>query len=336
MIQNIQLLRAVAALLVCMHHTKPHYVSIGGQNELLIKFSEYGFIGVDIFFVISGFIMVYSTKKLSSGINSATTFMKKRFLRIFTAYWPVLIVAILASTYFNIPRWEGINILHSIFLTSTDMTKLAIPVSWSLSYELYFYFLFTFLILWKYKISFKIILSIFIGLTLCQVFFYSKGIKPPFFVSPFLCEFFAGCLLGLFYNKIESLPVAVICFLVALSLFYLGADANIRNGIWRVVYYGVASVLLLYSFLIFELKNLKTPKAIKIFGDSSYGLYLIHTIILLFFYWTGARNYIVQHYTFSPELIYLLLLVIMILLSIVYYKVIEKPFYKSSLKIFLN
>jgi len=55
------MLRAIAALLVLLHHTLPHYEVMGGSLSFIKQLSSWGFVGVDIFFIISGFIMAYTT-----------------------------------------------------------------------------------------------------------------------------------------------------------------------------------------------------------------------------------------------------------------------------------
>jgi len=58
---NVQILRALAAILVVLHHSLPHYLEMGGKSSLLGHIGQYGFVGVDIFFVISGFVIYKAT-----------------------------------------------------------------------------------------------------------------------------------------------------------------------------------------------------------------------------------------------------------------------------------
>jgi peptidoglycan/LPS O-acetylase OafA/YrhL len=61
MFSNIQALRAFAGIAVFFHHAGPHYGALNGQFEIGSRLAEWGFIGVDIFFVISGFVICHTT-----------------------------------------------------------------------------------------------------------------------------------------------------------------------------------------------------------------------------------------------------------------------------------
>ena len=123
-IYSIQYLRAIAALMVAANHaiTYPFDVETGEQ-------------GVDIFFVISGFIMVYIMEKNQ---RSWSRFLKARFFRIAPLYYLCTIFAVIIG-YIEIP-----NLLHSIqTVTFIKFYKTSPPlaVGWTLEYEFIFYLL---------------------------------------------------------------------------------------------------------------------------------------------------------------------------------------------------
>ncbi len=93
MLTNIQFLRFVAALLVVFYHTSNHVRMTGVDQGVFFEIAEaVGFAGVDIFFVISGFIMFHTTKK-TTGALSMVEFLKRRMARIFSGYWPFFFLA---------------------------------------------------------------------------------------------------------------------------------------------------------------------------------------------------------------------------------------------------
>jgi len=88
-IASLQILRAYAALAVVFYHVV-HEISVQSPDSVghyLEEMSLRGPSGVDLFFVISGFIMLYNHKSDSSGWNSSKEFLIKRVKRIYPVYW---------------------------------------------------------------------------------------------------------------------------------------------------------------------------------------------------------------------------------------------------------
>ena len=134
----IQVLRAVAALMVLFFHLQPHWDLV----PLLSRFGEWtrwGFSGVDVFFVLSGF-GVYRSGRAAQGNLRVPAFLWKRFSRIYFGYWPVFIVVTVivraASMKELLPADEMVG---SFFLLYPNIWKNWIPTAWSLTFELMFY-----------------------------------------------------------------------------------------------------------------------------------------------------------------------------------------------------
>src|SRR6185369_11737463 len=139
MFKNIQMLRAVAAAMVLLYHAVPHYQAMGGASLLFIKAASTGFAGVDIFFVISGFVAAHSTLDKARTVSNAWVFAKRRLLRIYLGYWPFFGLT-LALTGVYAPRaLDEMDLISSFFLTRIELKSLLLFVTWSLSFELLFY-----------------------------------------------------------------------------------------------------------------------------------------------------------------------------------------------------
>ena len=138
------MLRGFAILMVFLFHSLPHYEAMNGGFYSLKFLMSYGFVGVDIFFVICGFIMMHLSS--TERENGAGVFLRKRIVRIYAGYWPCLLIAMIELGVNSPVGFDRISLFNSIFLTSIDMNQLVIPVTWSLTYELYFYVLFAVLI----------------------------------------------------------------------------------------------------------------------------------------------------------------------------------------------
>lgn len=332
-LHNIQVLRATAAIMVVMHHTFPHYAAMGITLPFLESLANWGFVGVDIFFIISGFIMAYTTFNKPRGVQSAKTFIQHRLFRIYLGYIPFLLIMILVLWHFNPEKLTHLDIVGSFSLLNANMYQLVLPVSWSLSFELYFYLLFlaTFFIslqkLYTYLPLFTILL---LGLVLFAT--YSDSLPISFFYSSFLLEFFLGVLLYMYKEYLIYNWLLVVAIIIMLLSFWIGVEYETKNGLVRVATFGVSACTLVLSALILESKNFSYKKGfLASLGNASYTLYLSHLVFLELFYFTGLRNIFNSTEMFLSLLGYFFVLSITIIFSLYYYRFIEKPLYKKAI-----
>ena len=115
-LHNIQALRAIAAILVIMHHAFPHYEAMGGTLVWIQHISTWGFAGVDIFFVISGFIMAYTTFAKKRTLHNGKTFFKHRIFRIFLGYWPFFIAMFVIIYITNPNKLASLDLIFSFII----------------------------------------------------------------------------------------------------------------------------------------------------------------------------------------------------------------------------
>ena len=333
-LHNIQALRAIAAIMVILHHALPHYNAMGGSLKIIRHISEWGFAGVDIFFVISGFIMAYTTFHKDRNTTSATTFLKHRLYRIYLGYWPFFFIMLSILVVINSQRLSSINIIDSFTLSNTDMFQLVLPVSWSLSYELYFYFLFLFTFLFSVK-KLYIIIPLFVGFILFLVLyaFFNPNFSIHFLYSHFLLEFFAGVLLYMYKEYLMKRWIILLSLLIiGISLWY-GINHETKNGFPRVLTFGTTALFIVIIALILEQENLyRAGKNFESLGNASYTLYLSHLIIIELFYLTGLRGFFTHDNIIMPFIGLFLLITLCILFSLIYYKKIEKPSYQKAIK----
>jgi peptidoglycan/LPS O-acetylase OafA/YrhL len=281
-IHSLQYLRAIAALLVVLHHSIWKSTQYGGSDSVMSWFTI-GFIGVDIFFIISGFII--SQIIYIKNIN-IFNFLKARLLRIIPLYWILttvaLVVFIIMPDKVNSSGGET-NILYS-YLLFPDSSKFLIQNGWTLSYEFYFYFIISIGLLFSNKLKFIIPLSIIIFIVLFGSIYKQETVLYAFLTNSLLIEFLLGMLI---FKIIKFIPshqaISVLYFFTAiLILLYV----EIYNGIGiRFIDYGIPSLLIFISIFNLE-EKIKCQKdsilgqiMMKI-GNSSYSLYLIHPFIL--------------------------------------------------------
>jgi len=331
-LSNIQMLRAIAAILVVLHHALPHYIVMGGSIGLIAVVSHWGFLGVDIFFLISGFIMAYTTFDKDRTLLSAKTFFKHRLFRIYLGYWPFFIVMAIILYLTNPAKLFSLDAVGSLYLVNADMFQLVLPISWSLSYELYFYFLFLFTFLFSIKqlnILMPLLMAVILSISIYSHF--EVNFVKSFFYSPFLLEFFAGVLLYMYRGYIVKLWILPFVVVLAIVAYWYGITNETKNGILRIATFGVGAFAIVLTALILEQKNIySSGKLFKALGDSSYTLYLSHLIVLELFYFSGLRTFFTG--TSEKALLGLLLITfISVIFSLIYYRFIEKTIYKKAI-----
>lgn len=332
-LHNIQMLRAVAALLVVLHHTLPHYEAMGSTLGGVVMLSQWGFLGVDIFFVISGFIMAYTTFDKERTVASAKTFFKHRLLRIYLGYWPFFFVMLALLSVINPSKLHSLDSVGSFFLINADMFELVLPISWSLSFELYFYFLFLFTFLFSVK-QLYIVVPAFVGfiLPLILYLFFNPQLPQSFFYSPFLLEFFAGVLLYMYRDYLMKLWILPLCLLVAVITYGYGITYETKNGLFRVLTFGTGALFIVLGALILEQKNLyRAGKKLETLGNASYTLYLSHLFIIQLFYTLGLRGVFTSSGQLLPLLGFLGVVSLAVIFSVFYYKKVEKPIYQKAI-----
>jgi len=120
-----------------------------------------GFFGIDVFFVISGFVISLTVFPEQRNLQGAATFLRRRLARVYLGYWPFGLLALYALPLHNPADLLQVSTFLSLALTNADLTLLALPVAWSLAYELYFYALFGLLYCCSNAVIKRALLAIF-------------------------------------------------------------------------------------------------------------------------------------------------------------------------------
>lgn len=140
---SLQIGRALAALAVVVHHAAgAASLSSGGEGALALQLLGLGYLGVDYFFVLSGFIIAYSTLAGPQDGAAASHYCTARLSRIFLPYLPV---AMGLLVLFALVPALGAHMEYSVFASLTLLPSNELPVlsvAWSLQHELVFYVLF--------------------------------------------------------------------------------------------------------------------------------------------------------------------------------------------------
>lgn len=286
MINSIQFLRAVAAFLVLLFHTQ-QALNKFGYGEAFIGFQ----VGVDIFFVISGFIifLIAHNKKPLPG-----DFLVRRLIRIVPLYW--LYTGILVALLLLFPdafqqlKFDLSNVLNSyLFLLSKNNLGdigTVLSVGWTLAFEMYFYVLFTVSLMLPPRIQ---LLFLVVFITTCAILsLYIKNI--PIFLSVLFSalplEFLGGCLLAKLYLLGKNLHplfalAAIACGIV--GIYYASLHGNISSAFdaSRVEYFALPAILMVYGVVSLEsVPGITFPRITLLLGDASYSIYLCHNFVI--------------------------------------------------------
>lgn len=276
MMYSIQYLRAIAAILVVILHSfykESQYIMKLNSNMLFAN------IGVDIFFVISGFIMAYTFKENSNG----NVFLIKRCIRILPLYWLTSILALLSILLFggqSVEKIYATNIFYSFFLIPSE-TEFLNPNGWTLTYEFIFYFIFSipiFMRLNKWQ-SLKLASVIILCMPLLGWFFDIRTILLETITSSILVEFFYGIIMYCIYYKFNVFKGNLLCSL--LMLLISAFMFILLQSYPRYISFGIPALLFCMSIVNLENKlKCGGRNLMFIIGESSYSIYLIHAFIL--------------------------------------------------------
>ncbi|MED4224246.1 acyltransferase [Neobacillus cucumis] len=282
---SLQMIRGIAAILVVLHHFTNLFRENFNINFSYGLFSP-GYMGVDIFFILSGFLMYYIHHKDLGHRKKLTSFIRKRFIRIYPVYW--VVAGLLSIIYFVAPNlgnsyYRNPSFIIKSLLLVPQTHQPILGVAWSLTHEVFFYIMFAIFISLNKKYSIYIFIF-WVSLTVVNLFVSFNNYLVEFIFSSYNFEFLLGSLIAyLIINKrLTSAKVTIIVSILLLTVSWITAF-NYNIGPYRLLFWGIPSALLLYGLVIRDITlNKKTPKFLVFIGDASYSIYLTHIVGLLF------------------------------------------------------
>lgn len=266
MINNIQGLRAFAVIIVVIFHMTGAALSYGFSDSILSTLGTWGASGVDIFFVISGFIMVYICHKKQ---RTPKEFIINRLTRIAPLYWILtiafgLMLALLPSA-FRDTTFDINHILSSLIFMSQllGFGHPTISPGWTLEYEFAFYTLFAFFLFLPMP---KNLIITSIALLIIAIFTSINSV---------IIEFSYGLLAGWLFINGKLKKHAKVLFLI--GSIALIASIAYQEKIHRVFSWGTPSLLIVLGCAhLNQIKN----NTIILLGNASYSIYLTHILVM--------------------------------------------------------
>lgn len=342
-IASLQYLRGFAALLVVVAH-----------NSFLLEGDWVkhipGALGVDIFFIISGFIMTFITYQSA---ESPTSFIIKRFFRI----WPVFFIVWLVSYLFVYPERTFDQMACSLYFCLQDYSLPApsfgfstLGPPWTLSYEIMFYLVFTISMSVSYRYRSYVCALVFLMSSVGFQLYYnghfdfSSQASPAVVVvhgwqawiklmsNTIVFEFIAGMLLAelTLTNKLPLLsPLGRKLMLLALLLAVVSAgiigpqEFGMSGGFW------IAFIIMTTVIMLSYRSGTGSNRTFIFLGDISYSLYLIHYSLMVF-----LAQFISEHASPTERLgMFALSVTASIVIAAVMFNWIEKPSIQAGKKV---
>jgi exopolysaccharide production protein ExoZ len=293
-LQSLQILRAVAAGSVVYYH--------------ILALPHFGSFGVDIFFVLSGFVMAMV---VAQG-QSPSAFVISRVSRVVPLYWllttGLLLLAVVVPRLFNSTTADLGDYLKSLLFIPyfKDNGKLhpMLFVGWTLNYEMFFY-----ACVWVGMVLARA-RTLWISAALLTAAFVVGGlwvddrVANAFFGKPLLFEFVMGMLAFDAHRRGwgRRLP-AGLCLAVALGGFvFMAVVESVQGGAHSLLWFGLPALAVVYATVLLEPALQRAPPALvrslAAAGDASYATYLSHPYVVeLVRKIVGAKLGLVDIYT---------------------------------------
>lgn len=312
-LESVDMLRGIAALSVCVFHFSVGNPALLSEGFWLKRILSYGHLGVEMFFIISGFVIPYSLYKINHQYKYTKSFLLRRILRVDPPYLATIVI-IITLNYISMlsPYYRGLPyhidyynlIIHFGYINTIVGQPWLSPVFWTLAIEFQFYLIMA--LIFPLIINKNYWISIPICLLFVSTFFIFNNQSLVFSSSLF---FVLGILT--FYYHIAFLNKKIILTAIALLILL-------------IYHYNSIAVLCvsIFTFLTIAFVKNWSNKYLLFLGSISYSVYLLHVTI-------GGRiinlslNFLKGDYIRIMVILFSLL--ITILISYLFYRTIELP-----------
>ena len=319
MLRNVQALRGLAALLVVFVHLEVLARLAGLRAGLTV----FGNAGVDVFFVISGLIMVVTT---SGRKQTPLGFLRNRLTRIAPLYWAITLavfaLALAAPALLQNTTADPVNLLKSLsfipYERGDGTMHPVVFVGWTLNYEMAFYLVFAVGLLLPSRLAgLALSIAVLVAAAVAGQVLQPKSPLLSFYTTPMILEFGAGMMLGALFVR-ERLPkgpewgapavaLGAASFAVMLAGPWLWPQAD------RAVMFGLPALIIVTCGLVAERAGRVLGQGwIQLLGAASYSIYLTH------FFCTQAITKAAEKLAgFGPVLMWALVPAVFVLVAVV-------------------
>jgi exopolysaccharide production protein ExoZ len=296
-IPSLQILRAIAACSVVLTHAVSRYdrqFPMELETAFLFSFSDFvvlGNFGVDLFFVISGFLMFHAHQADFGRPGAIWYFLLRRLVRIVPIYWILttigLILLAFAPTLFTHHKgieWQWVigNYLFIPLPMSDGMKEPVIGAGWTLGYEMHFYWLFAFTLIFRQNVGPLFLMVILLSSIIFGRYLEASHPWINLVTSWFLLEFIFGMLVCILIKKVQLCQeFAIVCLTAAVLTILMSGFSPPIDLFSRVLQWGLPSAVILWSILSLNLScSGFLSNILVLIGDASYSIYLFQVFSL--------------------------------------------------------
>ncbi|WP_427023483.1 acyltransferase family protein [Aureimonas ureilytica] len=285
-IGEIQWLRAVAALMVVAAHIKIaldlRYYGLTFEQSPVSPFPFVA--GVDVFFVISGFVMAHSSRSLHGRGGAWRTFLVRRLARVAPLYWLMTALLIVLLEVMRVPIWAETTptqiVASFLFLPVANPDGVPLPlldIGWSLNYEMLFYAVFALFVGWRQRVALGGVALVLVVGVLAGRWFPPSSLALRFWSDPIVLEFLLGiAIYGLVYRGFRLSDAARwVVGLGGLALFFAFPQIDFT---WRFLQWGVPAGLMVLAAVSGH-RDTRSSLA-EWAGNTSYAIYLSHFFVI--------------------------------------------------------
>jgi peptidoglycan/LPS O-acetylase OafA/YrhL len=333
---SLQVARFIGASLVVVYHFGAVEL-LYGSDRLVSPLLSYAATVIDLFFVVSGFLMGTLYRNNSGGIGEVLEFSLRRVLRIYPSYWLVTL-AVLAvwigshGHLFSQMVGRHPDVAASLLILPSA-SRPVVQVAWTLLHEVYFYAGFAVVLLVRPALR-PMVLALWAGIVLIGCYGPPQMLAHPagaLVFSPYTLEFIAGVALGWGVPRMRRhaprLALLAGSALWVAGIVMTGFDHNRKLALpehAQIALDGCTAVLWCYGLVAADLRRLWTcPAFLSRGGDWSYALYLVHTLVIgmVCFVWRPLS----QHGVFDNAVVLIVSLGASIAISAIVFNRLERP-----------
>lgn len=338
MFKNIQFLRAFAAVSVMVFHGASLLGESLPGHDFWVRIASFGYVGVDIFFVVSGFVATHGVMSQGGRHFSMFQYLGRRLIRIFSGYWPFYFMSIVVAFFYSpdlLARWDLVKSFFLIFWVGHDDGRaLVVYVAWSLTYEIAFYVIFSIFQFIPSGVVKRVLVAAPPVLVAVSLYWVPKYEGAWLIFFAFFSEFVLGALAYFFAVRWSPRGGLWIAGVASILGLVAGVVLKADTPPLRIITFGFFSWGLVSSVVLLErVHDYVASPGFLCLGDASYVLYLSHTIIFSLVGFLGfAAAWTASGYA-GREYLGVLIFMGIIGFSCLYSAYIKMPIYRGLLRI---
>lgn len=267
-LSELDAIRGIAILAVVLSHYTHLYDRYYGHDFNFISFKIFGLLGVELFFILSGFVIFFSIE----GQKSAKTFLIKRFIRLYPTYWICVTITFTLVLYFGL---DGLEVSWNDALINLTMFQQLFGASlvdrsyWTLIPELFFYLTVAGLLITGFIENIRILGPFWMLLAVIHTQLYHIRFVGLFLNLDYAWFFYSGILIYQLRKDQKNLMLWVqLLFCIIMATLFSEADSATAIGT-----VGIFSIFVLFHF---QKMGFLQIKLFIFLGKISYAWYLLH------------------------------------------------------------